>query len=106
VIVIARFQVPDDRAVHFLRSAQAAAEVLRAKPGLTSLDLAQNLDDRELWTITTRWSGVGDYRRALSGLDAKTVVVPLLSLAIDEPTAYEDPELLDPIQYRGEDYGR
>ena len=46
-----------------------------------------------LWTITTRWENVGSYRRALQGYESKMVVVPLLSRAIDEPSAYEDPEL-------------
>jgi len=33
---------------------------------------------------------VGSYRRALSPYDVKMAAVPLLSEAIDEPTAYED----------------
>jgi hypothetical protein len=36
------------------------------------------------------WENVGSYRRALSPYEVKLTAVPLLSLAIDEPTAYED----------------
>ena len=43
--------------------------------------------------LVTRWANVGSYRRALQGYEAKVVVVPLLSEALDEPSAYEDPAL-------------
>ena len=48
-----------------------------------------NVDDPELWVLTTRWQNVGAYRRALSSYDVKVTAVPLLSRAIDEPSAYE-----------------
>ena len=47
------------------------------------------MDDPELWVLTTRWQNVGSYRRALSAYDVKLTAVPLLSRAIDEPSAYE-----------------
>jgi hypothetical protein len=39
--------------------------------------------------LTTRWEHVGAYRRALSAYDVKLNAVPLLSRAVDEPSAYE-----------------
>jgi hypothetical protein len=36
-----------------------------------------------------RWRDVGSYRRALSSYDVKVTAVPLLSRALDEPSAYE-----------------
>ena len=39
--------------------------------------------------MVTRWKDVGSYRRALSSYDVKVGAVPLLSRAIDEPSAYE-----------------
>jgi hypothetical protein len=42
-----------------------------------------------LWVLETRWTNVGSYRRALSAYDVKLGAVPLLSRAIDEPSAYE-----------------
>ena len=37
----------------------------------------------------TTWEHVGAYRRALSAYDVKLHAVPLLSRALDEPSAYE-----------------
>lgn len=102
MIVLSRFTVPESEADGFVVQAEQAVAVLRGKEGLLSLDFGHNLDDRELWTITTRWRDVGSYRRALSGIESKMVVVPLLSRAVDEPSAYEDPDAIDPIGYRGE----
>lgn len=94
VIVISRFRVPSEQAEVFADQARAAIAVLDQRPGFLSADLGQNVDAPELFTVTTRWRDVGSYRRALQGFEAKTVVVPLLSLAIDEPSAYEAPERL------------
>ncbi len=94
MIALARFRLDDTRGADFLDQARAAIAVLEARPGFLTADLARNLDDPQLWTLTTRWRNVGSYRRALQGYESKMVVTPLLSLAIDEPTAYEDPALL------------
>jgi hypothetical protein len=51
--------------------------------------VGRNLDDPTLWLLTTRWENVGAYRRALSSYDVKLNAVPLLSRAVDEPSAYE-----------------
>ena len=81
--------------------AAAAIAVLEQRAGFVSVDFGRNLDEPELWTITTRWADVGSYRRALSGIESKMVVVPLLSLAVDEPSAYERPELVGENRARG-----
>jgi len=102
VIVLSRFRVPAEQEATFLDQAAAAIAVLHRRDGLLSLDFGRNLDEPELWTITTRWADVGSYRRALSGIESKSVVVPLLSLAVDEPSAYESPELVGENHARGE----
>ena len=89
-----RFRVPERQTATFLSEGRAAVEVLTERTGFVSADLGRNLDDPELWTITTRWRDVGSYRRALQGYESKMVVVPLLSLAIDEPSAYDDADLV------------
>jgi quinol monooxygenase YgiN len=91
MIVLCRFEVNESDRESFVTRAREAIEVLTARDGFYSADLGQNLDDPSLWTLTTRWENVGSYRRALQGFEAKLAVVPLLSLAIDEPSAYEDP---------------
>ena len=89
-----RFRVPETETDTFVTQGRAAVAVLTERSGFVSADLGRNLDDPELWTITTRWQNVGSYRRALQGYESKMVVVPLLSLAIDEPSAYDDAELV------------
>ena len=100
--MLVRFRVPVDD-VAFAEQAQTAIAVLAERVGFVSADLGRNVDEPELWTITTRWRNVGSYRRALQGNESKMVVVPLLSRAIDEPTAYEDPDLLGENVGRGAD---
>lgn len=89
MIAICRFRVGELRLDGFRKQATAAVTVLSAKDGFLSADLGRNVDDAELWTLATRWTNVGSYRRALGGYESKVTVVPLLSMAIDEPTAYE-----------------
>jgi len=101
VIVLSRFRVEADAEAAFRGQAEAAIAVLRRREGLLSLDFGRNLDEPELWTLTTRWADVGSYRRALSGIESKSVVVPMLSLAVDEPSAYENPELVGENWARG-----
>ena len=47
------------------------------------------MDDPTLWALVTTWEHVGAYRRALSAYDVKLHAVPVLSRALDEPSAYE-----------------
>ncbi|HET9646659.1 MAG TPA: antibiotic biosynthesis monooxygenase [Microlunatus sp.] len=92
MLVLIRFRVADPDP--FRGRVAAAVAVLRARDGFMSSDLVRNLDDPELWALVSSWRDVGSYRRALQGYEARLVVVPLLSEALDEPTAYEDPDLL------------
>ena len=71
---------------------QPAVDVLAAKPGFEGADVVQNLDEPDLWALVMRWKDVGSYRRALGGYESKVVVVPLLSEAVDEASAYDVPE--------------
>ena len=63
--------------------------MLAERPGYVDGQVGRNLDDPTLWVLTTRWENVGAYRRALSSYDVKLHAVPLLSRALDEPSAYE-----------------
>ena len=76
----------------FVPRARAAESFLAGRPGCRSAELVQNLDDPDLWAIVSHWENVGSYRRAFNGYDAKVVLVPLLSEAVDEPTAYAPPD--------------
>lgn len=90
MLVVTRYRVPEPEAVEFQALAERALHVLTAQDGCTGAHLARNADDASLWTLTTTWSQVGDYRRALSAYEVKLHVVPVMYRAIEEPTAYED----------------
>ena len=89
MLVLTRYRVADDEASSFAAQADAALAALSTRTGFVDGQVARNVDDPQLWTLTTRWDGVGSYRRALSAFEVKTTAVPLLSRAIDEPSAYE-----------------
>ena len=69
---------------------EAALGVLSAQVGFEDGRVGRSVDDPSLWVMVTRWRDVGSYRRALSSYDVKVGAVPLLSRAIDEPSAFED----------------
>ena len=48
----------------------------------------QNLDAPDLFALVGRWASVGEYRRSFNGYDAKMILTPLLSRAVDEHSAY------------------
>ena len=87
MLVVNRFR-DDDPA--FRTELEAALAVLASQSGCDDGRLGRNVDDPGLWVMVTRWRDVGSYRRALSSYDVKVGAVPLLSRAIDEPSAFED----------------
>lgn len=89
MLVVTRFRVDPAEEITFLADAEAALDVLAARPGCLDASIGRATDDPALWLVSMRWDSVGSYRRALSGYDVKVAAVPLLSRAIDEPTAYE-----------------
>ncbi|MGD9962186.1 antibiotic biosynthesis monooxygenase family protein [Nocardioides sp.] len=89
MLVISRFRVEAADAASFRIDVERAAAVLAERPGHLAGHVGRNVDDPELWVLSTQWENVGSYRRALSAYDVKLGAVPLLSRAIDEPSAYE-----------------
>ena len=88
-MVINRFRVPPHGEDQFRSDLQLALETLAARPGHVRGAIGRNLDDPELWVLSTEWRDVGSYRRALSSYEVKLTAVPILSRAVDEPSAYE-----------------
>ena len=87
MLVLNRFRAGADPAA--LRAdLELVHGLLAAKPGYVDGWIGRNLDDPDLWTLTTRWEHVGAYRRALSSYELK-LQMPVLMRAIDEPSAYE-----------------
>ena len=89
MLVAMRFRVDEASGAQFLERAHAALRVLAERPGYLDGAVGRATDDPTLWLVTLRWESVGAYRRALSAYDVKVAVVPLLSTAVDEPTAFE-----------------
>ena len=90
MLVINRFRLPEDASEEVFRAdLDTARSVLATQRGYVGGEIGRNLDDPELWVLTTRWESVGAYRRALSSYDVKVAAVPTLSRALDEPSAYE-----------------
>ena len=89
--MVNRFRVEQNgqAEAEFRVAAHAALDALAARPGYVDGLVGRNLDDPGLWLLTTNWADVGSYRRALSAYDVKVTAVPLLSRAVDEPSAYE-----------------
>ena len=89
VLVVSRFRVPVEDGEAFRAELTATHAVLAECAGYVDGRIGRNLDDPTLWVLTTRWDNDGAYRRALSSYDVKLQAVPLLSRAVDEPSAYE-----------------
>ncbi len=88
MIVLTRYRVDLGGEDTFRTEVAEAMVALTEQPGFIDADLGQNADEPTLWTLTLRWRDVGSYRRALSAYDVKVTSVPLLSRALDEPSAY------------------
>ena len=92
MLVVNRFRVPSEQAEQFRAELEQARSALAERPGLLDSRVGRNVDDPTLWTLVTTWEHVGAYRRALSAYDVKQRAVPVLGLAIEEPSAYETVE--------------
>ena len=89
VLVVTRFDVPEQESSTFLPRAQAALAAFAARPGYVRGRIGRAADDPTAWVLSTEWEGVGAYRRSLSSYDVKVDAAPLLSLGRDEPSAFE-----------------
>ncbi len=92
MLVVNRFSVPEEQAAQFRRDLERARVALAERPGHLSSAIGRNVDDPTLWALVSTWEHVGAYRRALSAYDVRLHAVPVLSRAIEEPSAYEAAE--------------
>lgn len=90
MLAVTRYRVPEAEAVSFTDRARTALAALAQRPGHLWGTVARSTDEPELWTLTTRWETVGAYRRALGSYEVKLHAHPLMYLAVDEPTAFEE----------------
>lgn len=88
MIVVTRYRT-DASGDDFGARLAAVADIFAQQSGFLEATVGRNVDEPDLWTLVTRWRNVGSYRRALSAYEVKLHAVPLLSQALDEPSAYE-----------------
>jgi hypothetical protein len=95
VLVITRHRLlaggPEGSAVDvdgLLAQAHAALTALTQRPGFVRGWAARAADDDSLVMLATEWQDVGSWRRAMSPIDVRMVVLPFMTTAVDEPTAF------------------
>ncbi len=87
--VMLRYRVESDQIEQFLVDARLALATLATRPGFLRGSIGQAIDEAGLMLVSVEFDEVGNYRRALSAYEVKLHAVPLLSRAIDEPSAFE-----------------
>ncbi len=80
----------DDEGRSFLARAQPALEALSRCAGDRRGSIGRSPDDTDAWVLITEWANIGSYRRALGTYDVKLYATPLLALARDLPTGFEN----------------
>ncbi len=89
MLVVTRFDVPEDEAEIFAAQAKAALDAFAVRPGHLRGRVGRASDAPTAWVLVTEWESVGAYRRSLSAYDVKVDAAPLLARGRDEPSAYE-----------------
>lgn len=90
MLAITRYRVPAEESEQFLARARTALEALAQRPGHRWGSVGRSTDEPTLWSLSTRWDSVGAYRRALGSYEVKLHAHPLMYLAVDEPSAFEE----------------
>lgn len=88
-MVVTRLRVPPGEAAAFSAAAREALAELSVRPGYLTGELGRAVDDQDLWLLSSRWEGVGAYRRGLSAYDVKMALAPLMAYVVNEPSAYD-----------------
>ncbi|GAA2675801.1 MULTISPECIES: antibiotic biosynthesis monooxygenase family protein [Actinosynnema] len=93
MLLVCRFDVPEEAAEQFTARAAEALALLTAQPGCLRADLARSMDEPDRYALTAEFESVVAYRRALSPFPVREAVVPLLSEAIAEQSGTYEPLL-------------
>ena len=86
--VVSRFVMPSVP-VGWINHLREVAQLLAEQTGCDAVIIGRATDDPSCWVVTSDWESVGAYRHALSSFEVKVHGVPVLSQAVDEPSAYE-----------------
>ncbi|MEU4572775.1 antibiotic biosynthesis monooxygenase [Nonomuraea sp. ATR24] len=93
MLAVIRYTVPESQSQDFAKQGQAILDLLAEQPGYVRGRLARSVDEPNLWAVISEWEGAGFYRRALSA--ARMAMYPLMTLMVNEPSAFEDVYLLE-----------
>ncbi|SDJ31860.1 Antibiotic biosynthesis monooxygenase [Nonomuraea maritima] len=88
VLAVIRYTVPESQSQDFTEQGRTILDTFADQPGYLRGRLARSVDEPNLWALVSEWEGAGFYRRALSA--ARMVMYPLMTLMVNEPSAYED----------------
>jgi hypothetical protein len=89
VLVVTRFDVPEEGAAEFVERAGRVVAACSRQRGYRSARLGRAVDEPGLWALVTEWDGAGAWRRALSAFDVRVELAPLAACARDDPGAFE-----------------
>lgn len=95
MIALLQFR-PDGPAEQFQEQAEQALRLLAERPGFVRGSVGRSTDDAGAWLLLTEWESVGAYRRGLGGYQVKLLATPLLTQALDQPSAFEQLLRIDP----------
>ncbi|WP_285704210.1 antibiotic biosynthesis monooxygenase family protein [Microtetraspora sp. NBRC 16547] len=87
MLALIRYSVPAAQADDFTAQARDILDVLAAQPGYVRGQIGRSVDEPDLWALVSEWEGAGFYRRALGA--ARMAMYPLMTLMINEPSAFE-----------------
>ncbi|GAB2926295.1 hypothetical protein GCM10027047_24200 [Rhodococcus aerolatus] len=87
MLLVCHLVLPADpgAADELLARAHRAAALLSAQPGCRGVEVGRAVDDPGHGVLTARFDSVPAYRRSLAPFDVREHVVPLLSLAVEDP---------------------
>ena len=88
MFAVTRLRVPENEAADAAAAVAALLTELAARPGFLGGEFGRSTEDAGLWALTTRWDGVGSYRRALSAAEVKIAGAPVWVHAVDEPGVF------------------
>ncbi|GHE46154.1 hypothetical protein GCM10017673_55230 [Streptosporangium violaceochromogenes] len=91
MLALIRYSVPSAQTGEFLKQARDIVGTLAGQPGYLRGRVVRSVDEPELWALVSEWEGAGFYRRALGA--ARMAMYPLMTLMINEPSAFEDADL-------------
>ena len=94
MLAIIRYIVPESQSQEFLKQSHAILDTLAAQSGFRRGRLSRSVDEPNLWALVSEWEGAGYYRRALSA--ARMAMYPLMTLMVNEPSAFEDAHTWEP----------